>query len=386
MLSANVPARFPIPWGASAGAGYIRAIPEASQVGVQAGAASLTDGFPPVTFLPVGAGGTPPFGSDFNGILNQVTLWNQWQAAGGPVVYDGTFSASIGGYPKGAVLIKATLAGVWVSGVDGNSTDPEAAGAGWSGYDWSGIATTGDTKWRPTEETVPGWAKANATTVGNASSNATQLASAIALDLFVWLWTNFSNTACPVYTSAGVLTTRGASAAADWAANKAIATLDMRGTSPIGMDTMGGATTTRLAGVPVTSGAANLAGSILGENFHSLTAAENGSHNHAAVSTVYDPTHGHTGTTNPGGVDHTHPYQRPAAQVGVYQGNTFTILMVGADPWNTDGASAYIHQHTFATAAAATGITVGTSIINSGSGTAHNTVQRSMTGTWYVKL
>jgi len=55
--------------------------PQASQIGITNCAASLTDGFPPLTFVPVAQGGCPPFGSDFNGILRQITQWSQWMQA-----------------------------------------------------------------------------------------------------------------------------------------------------------------------------------------------------------------------------------------------------------------------------------------------------------------
>lgn len=134
MLASSIPPKFNIPFGNSAGAGFIRSIPQASQIGITAGAASLVDGFPPVTFDPVGAGGVPPFGQDFNGLFNQVTKWSQWASAGGPVPFDATFSAALGtpGYPKGALVASATTFGVWwLSTVDNNVTDPDAAGAGW---------------------------------------------------------------------------------------------------------------------------------------------------------------------------------------------------------------------------------------------------------------
>ena len=61
MLASAIPIKFPIPFGNSAGGGYIRPIPQASQIGIANGAASLTDGFPPLNFLPLGSGGVPPF-------------------------------------------------------------------------------------------------------------------------------------------------------------------------------------------------------------------------------------------------------------------------------------------------------------------------------------
>src|SRR6266849_7897765 len=100
MLSASIPTKFPIPWANSAVAPFIRPIPVASQIGIQAGAASLTDGYPPVTFSPIGAGGTPAFGEDFNGILQQLSQWAQWLGSGMfAQPYDVAYATAIGGYP-----------------------------------------------------------------------------------------------------------------------------------------------------------------------------------------------------------------------------------------------------------------------------------------------
>lgn len=131
MKLSDLPAKFPLIWGASATSGYIRDIPVDSQVGITNGAASLQTGFPPLCFLPVGSGGVPPFGQDFNGILKQITAWSQWANAGGQVPYDADFASNIGGYPKGAV-VSGTAAGViWLNTVDDNSTNPDSGGAGW---------------------------------------------------------------------------------------------------------------------------------------------------------------------------------------------------------------------------------------------------------------
>lgn len=131
MEISEIPSKFPIPFAADAGVGFIRAIPEASQIGITNGAASLTDGFVPVNFQPVGAGGTPPWGADMNGILNQITLWSQWQNAGGLVLYDSGFSTAIGGYPQGAILAGTTAGVVWLNLVDNNTSNPDTGGANW---------------------------------------------------------------------------------------------------------------------------------------------------------------------------------------------------------------------------------------------------------------
>lgn len=136
---ASIPSKFPIPWGNSAGSAYIRNIPQASQIGITNCAASLTDGFPPLTFVPASAGGCPPFGQDMNGILRQATQWLRWQGAGAPVPYDSSFSSSIGGYPKGTILAKAATVGCWwLSLIDNNASNPDTGGANWLGYCLSG--------------------------------------------------------------------------------------------------------------------------------------------------------------------------------------------------------------------------------------------------------
>lgn len=137
----SLPTRFPIPWANSAVSPYIGTIPEASQIGVVNCAASLTDGFPPLTFVPASAGGCPPFGKDFNGILKQITQWSQWYAMGGVVPWSSSFSTSIAGYPKGAIVQSATAGQMWLNTTNSNTTNPDAAGAGWQNFyvGWTGV-------------------------------------------------------------------------------------------------------------------------------------------------------------------------------------------------------------------------------------------------------
>lgn len=131
MQSSNIPTKIPLPFANSAGSGYINTIPVASQIGITNGRASLHDGFPPDTFLPISSGGVPPFGGDFNGILNEITAIQQWQEAGGFFPYDSGFSTTISGYPKGAVLQSTSFNGFWTSTSENNTTNPDTGGAGW---------------------------------------------------------------------------------------------------------------------------------------------------------------------------------------------------------------------------------------------------------------
>lgn len=129
MQSSNQPGKISVPF---ANSGAKQPIPVASQVGIEDGRASYTDGFPPLTRTPLAAGGKPPFGTDMNGILNAITAVQQWQSAGGLFTYDSALSTAIGGYPKGAILLKADLTGTWLNGVEGNTSNPDTGGSGWT--------------------------------------------------------------------------------------------------------------------------------------------------------------------------------------------------------------------------------------------------------------
>lgn len=138
----NAPAKLVLPF---ANAGAKNTIPVASQIGIVAGAASLTDGFPPLTRTPLAAGGVPPSGLDMNGIIYELSAILRWANAGGGYVYDGTFAAdsNVGGYPKGARVLRSDGLGYWFNTTDNNTTDPEGAGAvaaGWVPDFTNGVA------------------------------------------------------------------------------------------------------------------------------------------------------------------------------------------------------------------------------------------------------
>jgi microcystin-dependent protein len=73
------------------------------------------------------------------------------------------------------------------------------------------------------EATAPsGWIFYDGGTIGNASSNASNRANPDTQALFTQIWNSISNTWSPIFNSDGTFGTRGATAAADYAANKAI--------------------------------------------------------------------------------------------------------------------------------------------------------------------
>lgn len=166
----------------------------------------------------------------------QAAMTGQFKAASGTVAAPGIAFGSdtdTGFYRKsggtiGLVADGAEVATVSASGItDANSVV------------LSGIPTGCMMMYGAT--TAPtGWVRANGRTIGNASSGATERANADTSSLYSFLWTNYSDSVCAV--SSG----RGASAAADYAANKTIGLPDLRGRAFFGLDDMGNSAAARL--------------------------------------------------------------------------------------------------------------------------------------------
>lgn len=195
----------------------------------------------------------------------------------------------------------------------------------------STVWSTGDVKLTYKIVADSGWLMMDDSSIGNTSSGATHTGSTFQ-NLYTLLWTNISNAYAPV---AGG---RGASAAADWTAQKAM-TL---------MPVLGRAMAISGAGSGLTS---RLIGQFLGEETHLLVSGEMPSHNH----TINDPGHIHTG------VNATGPNSPTSLTSGV--GNNLT---------QTNGPMA----------SATTGITIN----NAGGGGAHNNMQPSAFLNVMVKL
>lgn len=113
-----------------------------------------------------------------------------------------------------------------------------SGGGGGSPVDPTTILATGDVKLSYGTGILSGFVRANGRTIGSATSGATERANADCQSLFIYLWGADANLAV----SGG----RGASGAADWAANKTIALPDFRGRVPAGLDDMGNSAAGRL--------------------------------------------------------------------------------------------------------------------------------------------
>ena len=169
-----------------------------------------------------------------------------------------------------------------------------------------------------------GWIKLNGGTIGSVSSGATTRANADTAALFTLHWADSSNTDFPIQDSSGAPTTRGASAEADFAANKRLPIPELRGEFIRGLDDSRGIDTGRVLGV-------------------------------AQADLV--KAHTHTGTAESTGSAHQHTYGPAAARYGLNDANPGSFRPSGAD--STGGGSHTLttnsgegaHTHTLAIAA-----------------------------------
>lgn len=121
-----------------------------------------------------------------------------------------------------------------------NPAPPDSGGGGGIVVQADQILLPGDTMWRLQSGTRTGWVRMNEKTIGNVGSGATERANADTEAVFTFLWNNCSNAVAPV--SGG----RGATAAADFAANKTITVPTMQGILAAGLDDMGGSAANRI--------------------------------------------------------------------------------------------------------------------------------------------
>lgn len=95
--------------------------------------ASLQLGFPPLTMLPVVAGGRPMLGPDMNGILYMLSSHTVYQQSGEPYHWSAAVASAIGGYKIGTLLGSVDGSTLWYNVAPNNSTNPDdiATAAGW---------------------------------------------------------------------------------------------------------------------------------------------------------------------------------------------------------------------------------------------------------------
>ncbi|ELD0485762.1 phage tail protein [Escherichia coli] len=130
MKASDKPRQLAVPFAST---GDKNSIPDkATQQTRESGNAAYDSGFPPATMTAVSAGGIPPHGKDFNGLMYDITAAIRYAQAGGLYTYNAGFAGAIGGYAKGAILAGVATTAVWMNTTDDNLTDPEGSdSAGW---------------------------------------------------------------------------------------------------------------------------------------------------------------------------------------------------------------------------------------------------------------
>lgn len=88
-------------------------------------------GFPPITMQSIRLGGKPPKGTDFNGVLFDVTENISFLCKGGRYQYNAGLSTLIGGYPEGSNLLLDDNVTEVVSTVASNQNNPNINMTGW---------------------------------------------------------------------------------------------------------------------------------------------------------------------------------------------------------------------------------------------------------------
>jgi hypothetical protein len=154
-----------------------------------------------------------------------------------------------------------------------------------------------------------GYVLGSGRTIGNAASNATERNHADTVDLYTQIWnaTNGDATYPTIQDSAGNATTRGATAGADYAANKRLPLPDCRGRIRVGKDNLGGTAASR-----ITSAGCGIDGTLHfttgGTQTHVLVEAELAAHVHTGhVHTHAQTDHAHTLASHThAGPAHTH--------------------------------------------------------------------------------
>lgn len=206
-----------------------------------------------------------------------------------------------------------------------------------------------------------GFVLASGKTIGNASSGASERANADCYALFVLLWNSWADNEAPV--GGG----RGASADADWAANKRIVVPDPRGCNLVGLDNIGGTAAERITSASFNGTNATKPGGRIGQESHTLTAAQLPSHTHDAGTLAF------AGTTD-SAPDHTHGLHGVGA-IQTTHGVDATGSSAALEETEPGGSHAHTISGGFSGATAA-----------SGSGGSHSNTQPGLCLNMIIKL
>lgn len=96
------------------------------------GRASYDVGFPPVTRVPIVAGGIPPWGTDFNGVLYDLSQAIQYLQSGVTFPFDQDFADAIGGYSVKAIVADPSDPTILWQNNNANNTLTPSVPNGWT--------------------------------------------------------------------------------------------------------------------------------------------------------------------------------------------------------------------------------------------------------------
>jgi hypothetical protein len=219
---------------------------------------------------------------------------------------------------------------------------------------------TGDARYTMRTAAPTGWILMTADgTIGSATSGASIRANADCADLFALIWDGVSNTYAPIYDSAGNVSSRGGSAASDFAANKRLLIPLMVGRALAGAG-QGSSLTNRPLGMWDGAETVALTEANLGAHTHSINASVSASVSTSVSVSVSvsgstgfvsnDHTHAFSGTTSGQSADHSHSgpdlYYAPLNAGGAFNGWSQTAFNGPIDTGNTGGTS-NDHSHTY---------------------------------------
>jgi len=229
-------------------------------------------------------------------------------------------------FADGSIKIRLTDAnGVEILVADGILVvGASSGGGGGSPVDPTTIIQTGWLQAIYGTGVISGFVRANGRTIGNATSGATERANADTLALYTFLYGQDAN----LVVSGG----RGASVAADYAANKTLTLPDWRGRALAALDDMGN------------SAAGRLTATYFGATATVLGAAGGGESKALIASNMV--AHTHSGTTGNDSPDHTHSYNSFS---GATVGGGGAFGAVSSAGGFTSGGASTRHQHPFTT-------------------------------------
>lgn len=240
-----------------------------------------------------------------------------------------------------------TSTGLMVFDDDGLPVLSSTSGGSGTSVDPNAIFKSRDIKIRWDDQPLAGYVRLNGRSIGSVSSGATERANADTQPLYEELWP---------YTNIVVTGGKGASAAADYAANKPLVLPDCAGRGLFGMDDMGAGAKGRITAFSVATPA--VVGSVGGLEKWTITTTQLPAYTISVTGTISlsgttasagEHQHSYSGTTNFQTINqsHSHQYSFPSSIGGIAGSGAFTNYWVGGVVSTATSTVDTDHQHTY---------------------------------------